>query len=63
MKRLNDRVDWRYRSQGEWMAIQENDVSASRHLSPDDVLSKVRELGLATPREAAAMIREDRDGR
>jgi heptosyltransferase-2 len=31
--------------------------------SPTEVLAEVRRLGLQTPREAAALIRTDRDGR
>jgi hypothetical protein len=34
----------------------------TRPLSPDEVLAEVRRLRLKTPRDAAAMIREDRDG-
>jgi len=45
------------------MAILEEAVGASRPLTSDDVLTEVRRLGLSTPSEAAAMIREDRDGR
>lgn len=36
-------------------------VGASQPLTADEVLAKARQLGLATPREAAAMIRKDRD--
>jgi hypothetical protein len=36
---------------------------ASRRLRPDEVLARVQELGLSTPSEATAMIREDRDER
>ena len=32
-------------------------------LTPAEVLAKVRRLGLATPSEAAALIRTNRDGR
>lgn len=45
------------------MAILEEAVGPSRPLTPDEVLTKVRQLGLSTPRAAAAMIRADRDGR
>ena len=41
----------------------EEAVGPSRTLTPDEVLSKVRQLGLSTPAGAAAMVREDRDGR
>jgi hypothetical protein len=49
--------------QGELLAILEEAVGASQPLTPDEVLAKVRELGLSTPPDAGAMIREDRDGR
>jgi antitoxin FitA len=49
--------------QGELMAILEEAVGPSRPLTPDEILDRVRQLGLSTPRAAAAMVREDRDGR
>jgi len=62
--RLKERAERHHRSlQGELMAILEAAVAPSRPLSPDEVLSEVRRLRLSTPSEAAAMIREDRDGR
>ena len=62
VKRLKDRAERHHRSlQGELMAILEEAIGASKPLTPDDVLSEVRRLGLSTPREAAAMVREDRD--
>jgi hypothetical protein len=45
------------------MAILKEAVGASRPLTPDQALAGVRRLGLSTPRGAAAMVREDRDGR
>jgi plasmid stability protein len=64
VKRLRERAARHHRSlQGELMAILEEAVGASSPLTPDEVLTKVRQLGLSTPRDAAAMIREDRDGR
>jgi hypothetical protein len=45
------------------MAILEDAAGSSRRLTPDEVLARVRDLGLSTPSEAAAMIREDRDDR
>ena len=64
VKRLKERAERHHRSlQGELMAILEEAVAASRPLTPDEILTRVRELGLSTPRDAAAMIREDRDGR
>jgi plasmid stability protein len=64
VKRVKERAARHHRSlQGELLAILEEAVGASRPLTPDEVLAKVRQLGLSTPRGAAAMIREDRDGR
>jgi len=64
VERLKLRARRHHRSlQGELMAILEDAVGASRPLTPDEVLDKVRRLGLSTSSEAAAMVREDRDGR
>jgi plasmid stability protein len=64
VKRLKQRAERHHRSlQGELMAILEEAVGSSRPLTSDEVFAKVRQLGLSTPRDAAAMVREDRDGR
>jgi antitoxin FitA len=64
VQRLKQRATRHHRSlQGELMAIIEEAVGPPRRLTPDEVLSRVRQLGLSTPEGAAAMIREDRDGR
>jgi antitoxin FitA len=64
VKRLKERAERHHRSlQGELVAILEEAVGASRPLTSDDVLTEVRRLGLSTPSEAAAIVREDRDGR
>jgi hypothetical protein len=64
VKRLEERADGDHRSlQGELMAISAGGVGASRPFIPDGVLTAVRQLGPSPPREAAAMIRGDRDGR
>jgi plasmid stability protein len=64
VRRLGERAAHHHRSlQEELMAILEEAVGRSRPLSPDEVLSQVRQLGLSTPRAAAAIVREDRDGR
>jgi plasmid stability protein len=64
VERLRLRARRHHRSlQGELMAILEDAVGASRPLTPDEVLDKVRRLGLSTSADAAAMVREDRDGR
>jgi plasmid stability protein len=62
--RLKERARRHHRSlQGELMAILEAATDPSRPLTADEALAKVRQLGLSTPRGAAAMVREDRDGR
>ena len=64
VNRLRARAERHHRSlQGELMAIVEEAVRAPQPLSADDVLAEVRRLGLTTPAEAAAMVREDRNGR
>ena len=64
VKRLKERAKRHHRSlQGEVMAILEEAVGTSRPLTPDEVLAKVRQLRLSTPRDAAAMIREAREAR
>ncbi len=61
---LKDRARRHHRSlQGEMLSILEEAVRAPKMLSPEDVLAEVRQLGLQTPSEAAAMVRSDRDGR
>jgi plasmid stability protein len=62
--RLKERAESHHRSlQGELMAILEEAAGSSRPLTPDEVLAKIRQLRLKTPRGATRMIREDRDGR
>ncbi len=64
LEALRTRARRNHRSlQGELMAILEESVSPSRGLTPRELLDEVRRSGLATPHEAAAMIREDRDVR
>ena len=63
--RLKRRAARHHRSlQGELLAILE---SAAREQSAAataaDLVERVRALGLATPDEAAAIVRADRDGR
>jgi plasmid stability protein len=62
VERLRERAARHGRSlQGELTAILEKAVAAPRRLTPHDVLTRVQEHGLSAPREAAAMVREDRD--
>jgi plasmid stability protein len=62
--RLKERAAKHHRSlQGELTAIIEEAVYTPRRLTPKEVLSEVRWLGLQTPAEAAAIVRANRDGR
>ncbi|GJL64809.1 MAG: hypothetical protein NPIRA04_34630 [Nitrospirales bacterium] len=64
MSRLRKRAAKHHRSlQGEVLAIIESSVESPSSLTPSQVLSQVRLLGLRTPREAASIIRKDRDAR
>lgn len=64
VKRLKDRAARHHRSlQGELMAILETAVQEAGPLSPEQILAETRRISVKTPREAAAMIRADRDGR
>jgi antitoxin FitA len=62
--RLRARAERHHRSlQGELLAIIEAAVQGEGPATPDDILMEVRRLGLHTPREAAALVRADRDAR
>ena len=61
--RLRERAARNHRSlRGELLTIIEEAVRP-RKLTPDEVLAKVRRLGLHTHSEAAGMVRADRDAR
>jgi antitoxin FitA len=61
---LKLRAQQNHRSlQGELLAIVEAAVRPPRALSLDEVVAKIRRLGISSPSEAAAMIRADRDAR
>jgi len=63
-KRLRARAAKNHRSlQGELVAILEESLRSDRRMSPMDLLSAVRSLGLKTPAESAKMTRKDRDAR
>jgi len=47
--------------QGELMVILTRAASETEQLSPQEVLERVRALGLRTPSESAAFVRQDRD--
>ena len=62
VRRLRERAKRHHRSlQGELLAIIEEAVSPRQTLTPIEVLTEVRRLGVRTPAESVAMIREDRD--
>jgi plasmid stability protein len=62
VERLRERAARHHRSlQGELLAIVEEAVRPTGHLTPEEVLAEVRRMGLRTPAEAAAIVRADRD--
>lgn len=64
VERLRRRAKASHRSmQGELMSILEQALEENRPLSPVAVLERVRGLGVRTEREAADLIRRERDGR
>ncbi len=64
VQRLRDRAERHHRSlQGELLAIIEAAVENDGPATPADILADVRRLGVSTPKEAAALVRADRDGR
>jgi plasmid stability protein len=64
VQRLRARAARHHRSlQGELLAIIEAAVEIDRPMTPHDVLARVRQLGVSTPSESAAIVRADRDGR
>ena len=63
-RRLRQRAARHHRSlQGELMCILEAALGPRERLTPGQLLERVRTLGLRTPRESAAMVRENRDAR
>jgi len=61
---VRERARKNHRSlQGELLAIVENAVRPHPPLTPEEVLAKIRGLGVSTPDEATAMVRADRDAR
>ena len=64
VKRLKARAARHHRSlQGELIAILEAVANEEALLDPVTAVSELRRLGLRTPAESAAMVREDRDAR
>jgi plasmid stability protein len=65
VQRLRERAARNHRSlQGELMAIIEDAVrpKPARYLGIQEVLTEARKLGLPRRDEAAAIVRQDRDG-
>jgi plasmid stability protein len=64
VRRLRKRAERHHRSlQGEMLAIIEEAVRSEVAVSPGELLTEVRRLGLETPADSAAIVRADRDGR
>jgi plasmid stability protein len=64
VQHLRQRAARRHRSlQGELLAIIEQAVHSEQALTPAELLTEVRGLGLRTPAESAAIVRADRDRR
>lgn len=63
VQKLRERASRHHRSlQGEMMAIIEAAVAGETTTSPLELLSELRQLGVATPGEAEALVRAERDG-
>ena len=64
VRRLRERASRGHRSlQGELLHIIEAAAGEGGISSPAEILAEVRRIGLATPSEATAIIRADRDSR
>jgi antitoxin FitA len=62
VRRLRERAKANHRSlQGELRALIDEATGTPRSLTVDDVVAKVKRLGLVRRDEAARLIREDRD--
>jgi antitoxin FitA len=62
VKRLRRRVERHHRSlRGELLAIIEEAFRPEPGLSPEELLTEVRLVGLCTPAEAANIVRSNRD--
>jgi plasmid stability protein len=62
VRRLRERAKANHRSlQGELRALIDEKTGTPRSLTVDEVVAKVKRLGLVRRDEAAQLIREDRD--
>ncbi len=63
-EKLRQRAARHHRSlQGELMAILEESLANQKVLTPAELLSEVRAIGLKTPGESVVYMRQDRDAR
>jgi plasmid stability protein len=64
VRKLKKRAERNHRSlQGELMAIITEAVEEKPRLTAAEILRQTRRLGLASPSEAASIVRADRDAR
>lgn len=63
-RKLRKRAAEHHRSlQGELLAILDHCINQEAALTPRQILERVLASGLATPKESARHVREDRDAR
>ncbi|HEY3130565.1 MAG TPA: Arc family DNA-binding protein [Acidobacteriota bacterium] len=64
VERLRRRAARNHRSlQGELMEIIEGTVESEKQLTADELLNRVRRMGLSTPAESVKIIRANRNAR
>ena len=61
-EKLRRRAGLHHRSlQGELLSILEESVAEEHTLTPTELMGRLKAMGLETPSESAAVVREDRD--
>lgn len=64
VQHLRQRASKHHRSlQGELLSILEDSLKQQDTISLQSLLAELRQRGLRTPKEAATIVRKDRDGR
>ncbi|MDE0405383.1 MAG: Arc family DNA-binding protein [Nitrospira sp.] len=64
VQHLRQRARKHHRSlQGELLSILEDSLNQQDTISPQRLLSELRQRGLRTPKESVTIVRKDRDGR
>ena len=64
VEHLRQRASKHHRSlQGELLSILEDSLNQQNKISPQSLLTELRQRGLRTPKESATIVRKDRDGR